>query len=79
MLRLMKESTSRMGLPNTAYAGDILRSGSGVLRAWSIACRRPSLYRDPLELTLSISMRFAFLTAISARPFDRGKYAEDMR
>ena len=79
MHRLMKEKASRMGLPNTTCAGDILQSGSGVLRAWSNARRRPSLFRDPVEPTLSISMRFVFLTATSARPFDWGKYAEDMR
>ena len=79
MHRLMKEKYSQMGLTNTSCAGDVLHSVSGVLRAWSNARRRPSLARDPTGPTLSISMRFAFLTATSARPFDWGKYAEDMR
>ena len=64
MHRLVKEKASRMGLPNTTCAGDILQSGSGVLRAWSNARRRPSLFRDPVGPTLSISMRFAFLTML---------------
>ena len=72
MHRLVKEKASRMGLPNTTCAGDILQSGSGVLRAWSNARRRPSLFRDPVGPTLSISMRFAFLTATSARPLTGG-------
>ena len=58
MHRLVKEKASRMGLPNTTCAGDILQSGSGVLRAWSNARRRPSLFRDPVGPTVSISMRF---------------------
>ena len=42
--RLMKEKASRMSLPNTTCVGDILQSGSGVLRAWSnsIGVQRPS-------------------------------------
>ena len=60
MHRLMEKKASRMGLPNTTCAGDILQSGSGILRAWSNARSRPSLFRDPVGPTLSISMRFAF-------------------
>ena len=68
-----------MGLPNTISAGEMLQSGSGVLRTCRMALRKLSLSSDPFEPTFSISIRFAFLTATSARPLLCGKYAEDLR
>ena len=40
--RLAKERASRSGRPNTICVGDTLQSGSGVLRSWSIARKKPS-------------------------------------
>ena len=40
--RLTKERASRSGWSNTICAGDTLQSGSGVLRSWSIAHKKPS-------------------------------------
>ena len=70
--RLTKEKASLIGRPNTISAGDMLQSGSGVLRIWSMARRKLSLSNEPVEPIFSIRMRFAYLTATSARPLDCG-------
>ena len=58
-------------------AGDMLQSGSGVLRSCSIACRNLSLLRLPVGPVFDVSRCLAVLTATSALPFDWGKWAED--
>ena len=60
-------------------AGEILQSGSGVLRNCNMARRNRSLSRLPVGPVLDTRSRFAVLTATSARPFDWGKYADETR
>ena len=71
--RLMKLKASRKSRPKITWAGDNLLSLSGVFRTCKRALRRLSVLRDPFGLMLSVSSRFAFLTATSARPLDWGK------
>ena len=68
---------SRSGRPSNICAGDSLQPGSGVLRYTSKARTIPSLSRLPFGLMLSISKRFAVLTANSALPFEDGNDTED--
>ena len=77
--RLTNENVSLSGRPKMIWAGDMLQSGSGVLRSCSIARRKLSLLRLPVGPVLDCSRRFAVLTATSALPFDWGKWAEDRR
>ena len=77
--RFTKERESRMGRPKMICAGDKLQSGSGVFLNCSKALRRLSLSREPLGPTFDLSSLLADFTATSARPFDCGWYADDMR
>ena len=73
--RLTNESVSLSGQPKMICAGDMLQSGSGVLRSCSIAHRNLSLLRLPVGPVLDCSRRFAVLTTTSALPFDWGRWA----
>ena len=77
--RFANESESRIGRPKIICAGDKLQSGSGVFLDCNRALRRLSLSREPLGPTFDLSSLLADLTATSARPFDCGWYAEEMR
>ena len=67
---------SRMGLPNTICAGDIPNSVSGVF----LCCISPleilSRSGEPSNLLLSIIIRLADFTAVSALKLLLGKYEE---
>ena len=68
-----------MGRPKIICAGDKLQSGSGVFLNCNKAMRSLSLLREPLGPTFDLSSLLADFTATSARPFDCGWYAEEMR
>ena len=71
--RFTKENASRSRRPNSISAGEMLQSGSGVLRICKIARKKLSLLMDPFGPILSINNRLHFLTATSALPLDCGK------
>ena len=77
--RLMKAKASRMGRPKIIWAGEMLQSGSGVFLSWRSARRIRSLSSVPDEFTFDLRSLLAVLTATSARPFDCGWYADDLR
>ena len=68
---------SRIMRPNTHIAGDILVSGSGVLRYCKTARCTASVSRSPFAPVLSVIKRFIVLTATSARQLLWGKATED--
>ena len=68
---------SRIMRPKTHIAGDILVSGSGVLRYCKIARCTASVSRSPFPPVLSVINRFIVLTAISARQLLWGKATDD--
>jgi hypothetical protein len=74
---LINEKASLICLPKMTPVGDILQSGSGVFLSCRRARRSPSVSTEPDGPTLSMSVRFAFFTATSARPLDRGKWADE--
>ena len=69
----------RVGLANTAMAGDILVIGSGVFLYASIARWKLSQSRFPLAGVLPASARFTVFTPISARKLLWGLATEQRR
>ena len=59
-------------------AADKLQSRTAVFRSQRMARRKLSWLRLPGDPVLEVRRRLAVLTATSARPFDCGKWAEEM-
>ena len=73
------KNVSRRGFPNKIWDGESLLQGSGVFRSCIMARMNLSLLIEPLWPTLVRSSRLVDFTATSARPFERGQYADDTR